>query len=337
MMSFNQRALLALSLILILSANHYAKAEVSEVRIAIGSGFGFLPLMVMQHEKLIEKHARAAGLGEVTTKWTVLTGGAAQNDALLAGQIDFATSGVSTFLTLWSRTKGSNIDVRGVAAIGSMPIYLNTRNPHVKTIKDFTDADRIAVPAVKISPQAMLLQMAAAQMFGEANYAKLDPLTVSMSQADAMTALLSGSGITAHFANPPFQFWELEKLGIHRVLNSYDVMGGPHTFIMAWTTGKFRQENPKAYSAFLAALEEASALINRDKKRAADIYRAASNDKSPIENVLKILNHPEMLYTLVPQNVMKFADFMHKISAIKIKPGSWRELFFPEAQNMPGS
>lgn len=330
------RVLVLLAPLIFLAHTLPARAEVSEVRIAIGTGFGFLPLMVMQHERLIEKHARAAGLGNVKVSWTVLAGGAAQNDALLAGKIDFATSGVSTFLTLWAKTRG-NVEAKGIASIGSMPIYLNTRNPKVKTIRDFTDSDRIAVPAVKVSPQAMLLQMAAAKEFGDANYGRLDPLTVSMSQVDAMTALLSGSGITAHFANPPIQFWELEQPGIRRVLNSYDVLGGPATFIMAWTTSRFRADNPRAYASFMAALEEASQLINRDKKAAAEIYRKVSNDRTPTDKVLKILDHPEMHYTTVPQNILKFAEFMHKVGSIKIRPASWKELFFPEAHGMPGS
>ena len=330
------RMLIAFILVSAVADLPVARAEVSELRIAIGTGFGFLPLMVMQHEKLIEKRAQVERL-EISTKWLVLAGGAAQNDALLSGSIDIATSGVSTFLTLWSRVKGTSTDVRGIGAIGSMPIFLNTRNPNVKTIRDFTQADRIAVPAVKVSPQAMILQMAVAQLYGDAQYSKLDSLTVSMAQGDAMAALLSRSEITAHFANPPIQYLELEKPGIHRVLNSYDVLGGPHTFIMAWTTGKFRQENPKSYKAFIEALQEATTLINADKKKAAEIYRVVSNDKSSVDDILKILNQPGMQYSLTPQNIMKFAEFMHKIGSIKINPQSWMELFFQEAHTMNGS
>lgn len=330
-----QRSLAALFILMLATSPAPARAEVKEVQIGFGSGFGFLPIMIMQQKRLLEQHAKAAGLGELKVTYHFLSGGAAQNDALLAGQIDFATSGVSTFLTLWARTKG-NIDVRGIAAISAMPIYLNTRNPNVTSIRDFTDADRIAVPAVKVSPQAMLLQMAAAQIWGDAAYSRLDPLTVSMPQADAMTALLAGS-LSAHFANPPFQFWELEKPGIRLVLNSFNVLGGPHTFIMAWTTGRFREANPRAYKAFWTALEEATALINRDRRSAAEIYKVATNDKSPVENILKILEHPEMQYRLAPENILKFADFMHKTGSIKIKPDNWRELFFPETHALPGS
>src|SRR5687768_5717720 len=179
------RLLALLVLVFAASSAPLHAAEKTEVQVGYGSGFGFLPIMVMQQRRLLEQHAKAAGL-DVKVTYRFLSGGAAQNDALLAGQIDFATSGVSTFLTLWARTKG-NIDVRGIAAISAMPIYLNTRNPNVKTLRDFTDADRIAVPAVKVSPQAMLLQMAAAQIWGDSGFNRLDSLTVAMPQADAMT------------------------------------------------------------------------------------------------------------------------------------------------------
>ena len=63
--------------------------------------------------------------------------------------------------------------------MNSMPLYLNTNNPNVKSIKDFTSKDKIALPAVKVSIQAVTLQMAAEKEFGEGNQNKLDALTVS--------------------------------------------------------------------------------------------------------------------------------------------------------------
>ena len=44
----------------------------------------------------------------------------------------------------------------------SLTAKLNTANPDIKSIKDFTERDRIAVPSIKVSVQAVLLQMAAA-------------------------------------------------------------------------------------------------------------------------------------------------------------------------------
>jgi NitT/TauT family transport system substrate-binding protein len=292
--------------------------------------------MLMEEQKLIEKHAKAAGL-DVKVGWAKFAGGNVMNDALLSGSLQFASGGVGPLVTLWSKTVG-NLDVKAVSAINSMPLYLNTRNPDVKSIKDFTDKDRIALPAVKVSIQAVTLQMAAEQAFGAGQQNRLDPLTVTLSHPDGQTALLSGrSEITAHFSSPPFQYQQLDKPGIHTVLNSYDVLGGPATFNLVWTTTRFRNENPKLYDAFVKALDEAIAIINRDKRAAAEAYLRISKDKDSLDNILRMLNDPLIVYTTTPQNVLKYVDFMLKTGAIKTRPKSWQDLFFPNAHNLKGS
>jgi NitT/TauT family transport system substrate-binding protein len=313
-----------------------ARAEMSELKVAQQYGISYLPLMIMEEQKLIEKHAKAAGV-DVKVGWAKFAGGNVMNDALLSNSLQFASGGVAPFLTLWGRTRG-NLDVKAVSAINSMPIYLNTRNPNVKSIRDFTEKDRIALPAVKVSIQAVTLQMAAEKAFGEGQHGKLDPLTVSLSHPDAQVALLSGaSEITAHFSSPPFQYQQLAKPGIRTVLNSYDVLGGPATFNVVWTTSKFRNENPKLYDAFVKALDEATALINGDRKAAAEAYLRIAKDKDTVADILAMLNDPLIVYTTTPQNVMKYVDFMAKVGAIKVKPDSWKDLFFPNIHGAAGS
>jgi NitT/TauT family transport system substrate-binding protein len=313
-----------------------AHAEVSEIHVSRQYGISYLPLMIMEDQKLIEKHAKASGI-DVKVDWSKFASGAVMNDALLSGNLQFASGGVAPFTTLWAKTR-SNLDVKAVAAINSMPLYLVTNNPKVKTLKDFTDKDKIALPAVKVSIQAVTLQMAAEKAFGAGQELKLDHLTVSMSHPDGETALLSGkSEITAHLSSPPFQYQELEHKGMHRVLNSYDVLGGPATFNVVWTTAKFHDENPKVYAAFVAALDEATAQINGNKRAAAETYLRISKDKDSLDDILKMLNDPEIKYTTTPNNVMKYVDFMHKIGSIKVKPDSWKDMFFPNAQKLSGS
>ncbi len=320
----------------LLVASAPARAELSEINVAQQYGISYLPLMIMEDQKLIEKHAKAAGL-DVKVGWAKFAGGNVMNDALLSGSLQFASGGVGPLLTLWARTKG-NLDVKAVGAINSMPLYLNTRNPNVKTLKDFTDKDKIALPAVKVSIQAVTLQMAAEKAFGPGQQNKLDPLTVSMSHPDAQAALLSGaSEINAHFSSPPFQYQQLEKPGIHTVVNSYEVLGGPATFNVVWTSSKFRNDNPKLYDAFVKAMEEATAIINRDKKAAAETYLRLSKDKDTVADIQKMLEDPNIVYTQTPQSIMKYADFMTKTGAIKVKPDSWKDLFFPNVHNLPGS
>ena len=332
------RGLAALSATLLALSAPQALAESGEVRAAQQFGLSYLALMIMEDSKLVEKHAKAAGLGDIKVTWAKLGGPGAMNDALLSGGIDFATGGVPSLITLWSKTRGTGNEVRGVGALNSMPVNLVTSNPNVKSIRDFTDKDKIAVTTVKVSTQALLLQMAAAKEFGDHNYAKLDPLTVSLPHPDAMTALLSGGGtITAHFSSPPFQYQEAAKPGIRTILNNYEILGGPATFNVVWSTTKFRDANPKIYTAFVAAFEEATSIINRDKRAAAELYKRMSGTKESVEELVKMMEDPLVEYTLAPKSIMKTAEFMARIGTIKEAPASWKDLFFPNVYNMPGS
>jgi len=318
-----------------LLAGPAAAQEQREIRIAKQYGISYLPLEVMEVRQLIEKQVKAAGLGDVKVEWSQLSSGAPMNDALLSGNLDFASGGVGPLLTIWAKTKG-NYNVKAVSSINSMPLYLTTINPAVKTIKDFTDKDRIALPAVKVSIQAVTLQMAAEKALGK--FDALDRLTVSMSHPDGLAAMMSGkSEITGHFTSAPFMYQELEDSRVHRVLNSYDVLGGPSTFNLVWTTSKFHDQNPKLYRAFLAALEEAMSFIANDKHAAAELWISAEKSKLPLAFVEKILNDRENSFTTTPQNVMKYAEFMHKVGSIKEKPASWQEPFFSEIHGKSGS
>ena len=317
-----------------------AHAEVTEIRIAQQYGINYLPLMVMEDRHLIEAEARRMGLGELKVTWSKMSSGAAMNDALLAGDLDIASGGVGPIVTLWAKTAAlpAPRQVKGIAALDSMPVVLNTRDPRIKSVKDFTDKDKIALPAVKVSIQAVTLQMAAAKAFGKEHYAKLDPLCVSMSHPDGMIALLSGhSEVDSHFTGPPFSELELQHPGIHTVVHSYQVLGGMTTSTIAWTTGRFHDENPKVYKAFLAALGEAVAAIDTDKHAAAELYLRMTGGKESVEQMQTILSDPDIKFTLTPMNVLKYAAFMHDVGSIKTNPGSWSEMFFPEIHHLPGS
>jgi NitT/TauT family transport system substrate-binding protein len=159
-----------------------------------------------------------------------------------------------------------------------------------------------------------------------------------MKHPDAMAALLSGkSEITAHLTSPPYQYQELADKKVHRVLISYDVLGGPSTFNCIWATKKFRDDNPKVYAAFVGALDEAMSFIKANPKEASEIYIKAEKSKLPVETVLKMVTDPEISFTTVPQNIMKYAAFMTKTGAIDAAPKNWQEVFFPEIHGKKGS
>jgi NitT/TauT family transport system substrate-binding protein len=315
-----------------------ALAQVPEIRFARQFSMGYLQFNVMEKHQLVEKHAKAAGIPEVKVIWATFNSPAAMNDALLSGSVDIVSGGVPGLLTIWARTQGTANAVKGVTAFSSQPILLNTRSPNIKRITDYTDKDKIAVPAVKISVQAMMLQMAAAKQWGQASFAKLDPLTVGMTPPDATIALLSDSSeITSVFSVPPFQYQQLEKPGVHTVLNSTEVFGGPHTFTVAWTSSQFRDKNPALYKALIAAFQEATDMLNKDVKPAAQYWIDDVKSKLPVEKVAAIATGKDVRWTMAPESTVKYAEFMHAVGTIKVKPASWKDVFFPEVHGLPGS
>ena len=333
---FGIRALLTASILI--HPTGAAWAEASEIRLAKQFSMGYVQFNILEHQRLIEKHARELGLGEIKVSWVTFNGPDAMNTALLSGQVDVVAGGVPGLVTLWAKTAGTAQEVRGVSALSSQPFLLNTRNAEVKTVRDFTDTDRIAVPTVGVSVQAVTLQMACAQAFGKENYNKLDKLTVSMSPPDATVALLAGTGtISSVFSVPPFQQQQLQNTAIHTVLNSFDVLGSSHSFTVAWTSRKFHDENPKLYRALLDALAEATRILNADKHAAAALWIEDSKSKLALDFVYSVLAGPQVKWTLVPENTMKYASFMNAVGTIKSAPASWKDLFFSEIHDQPGS
>jgi NitT/TauT family transport system substrate-binding protein len=311
-------------------------AEVSEFKVAQQFGIGYLPLTFMKATGLIEKHLKAAGLADTKVVWLQLSSAQPMNDALLSGNLHIASGGIAPLMIVWDRTRG-NYNVRAVAALSSMPMYLVTNNPNVKSIRDLTDNDRISMAGAGQSIQTIVLQMAAAKEFGEANFNKFSTLYRNLSHPDGLAAFLSGKEITAYFSSPPFQYQALERPGVRRILNSYDISGGPATFLAAWATGKFREENPKTYRAFFNAWKEATDFINANKLAAAKIYVEETKDKSGVDGIVKMLYDPEIRITMTPEKTVPIAEFMYRTGTLKGKPASWKDMYFPELHSLPGS
>jgi NitT/TauT family transport system substrate-binding protein len=322
---------------LMIAAASPVHAEVAEITVAQQFGVSFLPMMLMEHGGLIEKHARAAGLDALKVNWIKVGGPAVMNDGLISGAMHFVAQGAPSLITLWDKTR-DGIGVKGVSAMTTYPLYLVTRNLEVKSIKDFTAKDKIAVPSVKISTQAIMLQMAAAQIWGEKEYTRLDPLTLSLAHPDAVLALTNNTaGVNAHFATSPFYEQEIKLPDAHLITTNYEILGGPATAVLISATTKFRQANPKVYQVFYDALSEGIATVNGDKRAAAKLYIELANDrKNSIDDILAIIDHTDYAYTLKPQKVFRTAEFMAKIGTIKHAPTSVNDLFFPEIASLNG-
>lgn len=327
---------LGASLFLLAVLNAEQAAAEGKIRIAQQFGISYLTLDVIRDQKLIEKHGKLAGL-DIAVDWATVSGATAMNEALLSDNLDIAAAGVPPALTMWDRTKGRQ-DVKMVAALGSQPNYLLTTNPNIHSLKDFGPNDRIAVPAAGVGFQSRTLQIQAAKIFGQDKFQKLDEITISLPHPDATAALISGgTEVNSHFSSAPFYYQALaSNKAVHKVISSYDILGGPATFNVLYATTAFHDANPKTYAAFYAALREAADWINTNKSEAAETFIRQQKSKLSPQLVLDIINDPENDFTIVPKNTFIYATELHKIGVLKSGAGSWKDYFFSEAHGDNG-
>ena len=326
----------ALGLLGALATPLAAQAE-GKISIAQQFGIGYLVLHVVKDQQLIEKHAKAQGLDDIEVEWRTISGATAMNEALLAGAIDVVSAGVPPMLTVWDRTHGRQ-NVKAVASLGSMPNYLLSNKAEVKSLDDLGEKDRIAVPAAGVGFQSRTLQIETAKRYGNADFQRFDKISISLPHPDATAALTKGgSEITAHFSSPPFQYQALENPNVHKLISSYDILGGQATFNVLYATEKFHDENPKTYKAFYDALVEASQIIKADKAAAAETYIKVENSKLPLAFVQKIVIDPEIDFTVSPERTFIYAEKLHELGVLKNKAASWKDYFFEEAYANPGS
>lgn len=312
------------------------RAEMSNVRVATQIGLPYLPLIIMQHDKLWEEEAKKKGL-DLTVEYARLGGGGPLNDALLSDSVQIASAGLAPMLTLWDKT-AKIYGVKGLSAINASPMYLLTNKPEIKSIKDFGPNDRIALPSIKVSIQAIVLAMGVEEAFGPGKSGELDNIQVAMAHPEAYAALVSkAGGISGYMASSPFQERALKVPGIHKVADSFQIQGGPATLSVIYAKADFVKNNPKLVEAFMEAQRKAVALIKSDLKGSIDKYYAVTGDKTDRAIVSEILASPDYDFDIYPKESMKIADFMYRTGALKQKPASWKDYFFATVHSEKGS
>src|SRR3979409_745725 len=168
-------------------------------------GLLYLPIDMMVTGGILQQEATKLGLGKVEASAQTLSGPAPVIDAILSGSADYGTAALPSLLTLWDKTHGTPNEVKAVGTVSNGAMVLYTINPNVKTIADFTEKDRIAVPSVRISFNAMMLEMAAEKLWNDPH--RLDHLTGGLGHRDAGDARGAGYGsatVTAHIGVQPF-------------------------------------------------------------------------------------------------------------------------------------
>ncbi len=324
--------------VLLLIASTAARAETDAVRIAMPYGLGYLPVYVALDLHLIEQHAAAAGLGDIKVTYQHMASGPATSDLILAGDADIGMGGFGPAFVMWDKTRGAQ-KVRGVVPLCASTVMLLSVDPRIRTLRDLRDGDKIAVSAIKVTDQAIALQMAAVKEWGWDARFRLDPLTVSMSNPDALAMMLSGgSEVKNHASGIPFSVIELESGKAHLVMTSADYLAHGSTSSMAYASARFHDPNPKLYAAVAAAFEEGTAVINRDPHRAAAIYVAHEPQKRELGWIEAMIRNPALIeYSTTPRGTQEHADFMHAVGTLKNRPESWKDLFWENMADKEGS
>lgn len=337
-MKFGLRSAAAMAVLATIGWGNGAVAQQKDsIKITRQPSIIYMPTHIIESRKLIEKHAAALGQPNLKTEWVTFTGGGNATDALLSGNVDMVNTGVGNMLLLWDRTRGG---VKGIVATSALPLILVTRDPKIKSLKDYTPTDKIAVPTIKVSTQAILLQMAAEKEFGAGQWGRLDNNTVQLGHPDAAIALTNPNNeVASHFSAPPFVFRTLKEVPGARILtSSNDIIGGPLTVAVMFTTTKFAEANPKAIEAMKLAAAEALEMIKNNTREAVEIYRANSGDKTPTDELLEMLKQPHMMdFQGKPQGSMKFAEHLVKLGTLKTKPTAWTDYFLPIAHDLGGN
>jgi NitT/TauT family transport system substrate-binding protein len=317
-----------------------ALAQPKELRIGVQYGLGYLPLYVARDAGLFDKHMKAQGLEPIPVSILNFTGGPQIQDGLLSNSLDIGAGGITVLQIARDKTRGAGDQAMlGLTALSSVSYELWSADANLKTLRDLDpQKNKIGVTAAKVSVPATFLQMASEQVNGVGKHSAFDAMTVSLAQPDGLISLVAGgSTVDSYIFAPPFSQQMRDKPNVHRVWSSTELFGSPITALASWTTERFRRDNPKHVAAFVAAVRDAIEVIRTDKAQAAAIYLKAEPSKLPAEFFAKVLEDPDVRFTLAPENSVRIAEYLTRIGTLKQKPSDWKDTFFPEIHAENGS
>jgi NitT/TauT family transport system substrate-binding protein len=309
-----------------------------QVRIGIGYGLAFLPTYICEDQKLVEKYAKALHLN-VRASYQRFLGAGPVQDAIASGQIDVGPFGAAPLLMAWDKAKDAKdtrAQILAVSGMTTLSLDLLSNRSNVRSIADLRAGDRIAMPTLS-SPQMYLLEMQSEKIFGQ--YDRLRGQVVKLLPADALAALIEGSGlVTAYFASPPFTQIALKDSHIRQILSSKEVIGGRASFLILGAHKDYIEAHPKIPQAIDEAMDEAARFIHDDPLRAAQIYLthepSKALDAADIEMVLK--DNADAFGSAV-EGIQAFADFLGRHGELKTPPQSWKEIVAPSLLNSSSS
>lgn len=306
-----------LILVIVWSVAGWAKGSTGkELRISIAEQYGlaYAPVQVMKELKLLEKN-----LPGIKIEWKQLNNTAAIREAMLAGRVDVGFIAIPPFLIGWDKGMPWKI----ASGLSESPVGLVTWKKEIRSLKDFTKNDRIAVPQPG-SVQHILLAMACEREFGDAK--KFDNQLVTLAHPDGMNALNARKEITAHFTAPPYLMKEMEQPGMSQVLSGTTAFGREFTFIVGVAMEQFHDQNPQIYQAYLKSLHQAMEYVCQNPKQTASLL--SSQYRIPEAELLKYIQAPGTDFRPEIKGIKEFAAFMKRNGYISKIPKKTSEILW---------
>jgi ABC-type nitrate/sulfonate/bicarbonate transport system substrate-binding protein len=289
------------------------------LRINLHRGIGYAPLLIMQSRRLLER--RVPGL---SVEWKAIPAAETIHEALASGGLDIATGSPTDFLA----AREAALPARVLAGLAELPLALVSARPEVRSIRDLGPDDRIAVPTLG-GQEHVILRMAALRELGD--WQALDRLVVAKPHPDAFAALLARGEITAHMAIPPYLDQALESPGLRRLLDAADVLGGPTTMVVAYTTPALREGQATLVDVFREALGEATDLAARDPDATAKLLVDREGFQLPPATLARYLTRPGLTFSTRVRGLPRLATFLQVTGQLERAPTAWRDLAFDDA------
>ena len=284
------------------------------VTIAYQPGISYTTLIVMKQRGTLEKQFPGTKFD-----WRMLSNGATIRDGFLAGQIQIGAGGSTPFLIGWDRGVGYRL----IAAMNEMNLWLMSKDPKIKSVKDLTANSKVGVPGPD-AIQAVALRKAAQDQLGNAH--ALDTTFVAIQHPLGVQSL-EGGQLDAHFTSPPFQQEEQDR-GAHVVYKSYEAFGRA-TFNSVYTTDAFAKDHPLFVGAVYRAILETTKFITTHPDETAELLAKDGEMKVTAAQYKKWLSGPDMTFETTPHGFMKVANYMKSIGLLTKVPTSMHEIELP--------
>ena len=286
------------------------------IRVGYQYGLVYAPVLLMRRLGTVRNY-----LPDASIEFSQVASGPVVRDQLIARRLDIGVLGPPPFQIGWQ-----HLNWKYIASTGVFPYRLVTWREDIRSIADFRPEDKIAVPGPG-SLQHILLAMAAKTQLGNAR--ALDANIVPLPHPDATISMLARNpAVAAHFTNIPFLFSELDAPYIHTVLDGFEAFGGPFSSPLAFATSEFMQENPLVLSVFIAAYNDAVAMLNLEPAKAAEIL--APEFKQSADTMTRWLTWPGMTFTSLPYGIMGWHDFMLEAGYIRKAPRLLADICSPQ-------